>query len=57
MDLGGNEATFEPPWDYVPFKAYMITLIYHEKEFLISEVCKCYKTSLIALVNIHFEAM
>ena len=54
---GDNEAMFQPHWDYLPFKAYMITLIYHEKEFFISKVCKCYMTSLITLVNIHFEAM
>ena len=36
--IGGNEAMFQPPWDYVPFKAYRITLIYYEKKIHISEV-------------------
>ena len=36
--MGDHEAAFLPPWDYVPFKAYIITLIYHEKKFHISEV-------------------
>ena len=48
---------FQPPWDYVPFNAHMKTLIYHEKELFIPEVCKCYKTSLIAHVYVYFEAM
>ena len=33
-----HEAPFWPCWGYMQLKAYIITLIYHEKKFHISEV-------------------